>query len=411
MERLAWFIAKRASAESATSRNVMVRIATVAVAVSIAVVIISLSVIFGFKKEISSIISGVASDITISSPYAKRQPEQNPFSDNESLRSIVTSTAGVVQIEKYAIRNCIVRGKEGAVGIMLKGVDKEANLSLFASRIESGRALKIEETRSKDIILSQSIAAQIGATADSRVEILIVEGETPRRELFKVCGVYKSALGEDGSALVLTDIRNVQKLNGWDESQITGYACRLDDASLAPLRTAEINERLLYEYKGDENIVAVSAQEEYASIFGWLDTHDINATVILTIMLIVAIFNVVTALLILVLERTRMVGTLKSLGMPNKTIRRIFTHQASTIIARGLIIGNIVAVALLCLQRYLHLIKLDESGYFLSEVPVEYGVGWAIATNVLFAVIIRAVTYLASSIVGRIKVADAIKYS
>jgi lipoprotein-releasing system permease protein len=128
-------------------------------------------------------------------------------------------------------------------------------------------------------------------------------------------------------------------------------------------------------------------------------------------MLIVAIFNVVTALLILVLERTRMVGTLKSLGMPNKMIRRIFTHQASRIIVRGLIIGNIIGLTLLLLQKYLHLVKLDESGYFLSEVPVDFGAGWIIATNLLFAVIIIAITYLSSSIVGRIKVAEAIKYS
>jgi lipoprotein-releasing system permease protein len=411
MKRLAWFIAKRESVGSATAPNVMVRIATAAVAVSIAVVIISLSVIFGFKEEISSIVSGMASDITISSPYAKRQPEQHPFRENDSLRNIIASTDGVSRIERFALRNCIVRGKEGAVGVVLKGIDQEGDISIFTSRLESGEPLKIEERRGKSILLSKSVASQIGATVDSRVEILIIEDETPRRELFKVCGVYNSALGEDGSALALTDIRNVQKINGWESDQITGYACRLNDPTLAEQRAAEINYHLLYEYNGEEDIIAISAQEEYANIFGWLETHDINAAVILTIMLIVAIFNVVTALLILVLERTRMVGTLKSLGMPNKMIRRIFTHQASRIIVRGLIIGNIIGVTLLLLQKYLHLVKLDESGYFLSEVPVDFGAGWIIATNLLFAVIIIAITYLSSSIVGRIKVAEAIKYS
>ena len=411
MKGLAWFIAKRESVDSATSQNVMVRIATVAVAVSIAVVIISLSVIFGFKTQITSIVSGIASDISITSPYAKRQPEKYPFNDNDSLRSVIASTHSLSHVERYALRNCIVRGKSGAVGIALKGVDQEADLSLFASRLESGNTPKIEKNRGKDILLSQSVASQIGATTNSRIEILLVEGETPHRELFKVCGVYNSALGEEGGALAITDIRNVQKLNGWEPMQISGYACRLENPVFTEQRAAEINYRLLYEYSGEENIVAISAREEYASIFGWLETHDINAAVILTIMLIVAIFNVVTALLILVLERTRMVGTLKSLGMPNKTIRRIFTHQASRIIVRGMLFGNIVAIALLMLQKHMHIVKLDETGYFLSEVPVELGIGWVIATNILFAVIIIAVTYLSSSIVGRIKVADAIKYS
>jgi lipoprotein-releasing system permease protein len=127
-------------------------------------------------------------------------------------------------------------------------------------------------------------------------------------------------------------------------------------------------------------------------------------------MLVVAIFNVVTALLILVLERTRMVGTLKSQGMTNKAIRRIFTHHAMAIILRGLAIGNALALVLLVVQRHFHIVKLDESGYFLAEVPVALSAGWLVAVNLLFAVIIVAVTHVATSIVGRIKVAEALKY-
>jgi lipoprotein-releasing system permease protein len=172
-----------------------------------------------------------------------------------------------------------------------------------------------------------------------------------------------------------------------------------------------LNLRLLREYEGGEDISAVSASEQHSDIFGWLDTHDINATVVLSIMLIVAIFNVVTALLILVLERTRMVGILKSLGMQNKTLRQIFTYHAARIIVRGALIGNIVALVLLLIQRHFHIAKLDESGYFLSEIPVSIGAGWIVAINTLFIAIILAITHLATSIVGRIKVADAIKYS
>lgn len=167
----------------------------------------------------------------------------------------------------------------------------------------------------------------------------------------------------------------------------------------------------MYEYEGDENIGAVSAQEEHAVIFGWLETHNINAAVILTIMLIVAIFNMVTALLILVLERTRMVGVLKSLGMQNSMLRRIFTYRAIQIVAKGVVIGNTLALAMLLLQKYLHIVKLDETGYFLSEVPVSLGAGWIVGINLLFVAIIVVAMYLATSIVSRIKVAEAIKYN
>ncbi len=407
MKSLARHIALRGT----SSQNMMMHIATAAVAVSIAVVVITLSVIFGFKEQISALVSGSLSDITISNPYGSRQPELHPISDNEELRNILNTTGNIANTERYALRSCIVRGEDGAMGIALKGVEAEANTTLFAERLEEGILPRFEEARRKEILLSQSVASKIGAKCNDRIEILLLEGDTPRREVFKVCGVYRSALGETGAELALTDIRNVQKLNGWEPTQISGYACRLYDSELAEQSADIINLRLMREYEGEENLAAVSSREQHADIFGWLETHDVNATVILTIMLIVAIFNMVTAMLILVLERTRMVGTLKSLGMQNSTIRRIFTYRAAQIIAVGIVIGNILALALLLAQKYLHIVKLDETGYFLSEVPVSLGAGWIVAINILFITLILAITHFATAIVGRIKVAEAIKYN
>ena len=393
------------------SQNVMVRIATAAVAVSIAVVIISLAVIFGFKEQISTLVSESVADVTISQAYATKRSGNCPINDDETLFNLIASTDNVAHTERFAMRGCVIRGSKAAAGIALKGIDNEARTSFLAERLESGEMPKIEEARRKEILLSQSIATKIGAETNSLVELLILEGETPRREVFKVCGVYRSALGETGAELALTDIRNVQKLNNWEPTQISGYACRLHNSELSD-RTADIiNLQLMYEYEGEEPLAAESSRELHADIFGWLETHDINAAVIAVIMLIVAIFNMVTAMLILVLERTRMVGVLKSMGMQNRTIRRIFAHRAGRIIGIGVVVGNVLALALLLAQKYLHLVKLDEDGYFLSEIPVSLDAGWLVTTNIVFVVIILAATYLATSIVGRIKVAEAIKYS
>jgi lipoprotein-releasing system permease protein len=411
MKRLAWFVARKGDSSNAASQNVMLRIASIAVAVSIAVMVVSLSVIFGFKEQISSLVSGVTADVTIASPYADRVPEEYPLSDTEALQTLIRSSEEIAHVERYALRSGIVRGEEGAVGIALKGVDCNADLSLFAERIESGAMPRFEESRRKEILLSKELAEKIGASTDSRIEIVLMEEERPRRELFKVCGIYRTALGDVASSLAITDIRNVQKLNNWEASQISGYACRLHNSERSMECAERLNQRLFYEYEGEESIVAISSRERHADIFGWLDTHDINAVVILTIMLVVAIFNMITALLILVLERTRMVGTLKSLGMPNGTIRQIFTIHASRIILRGAIVGNVLALSLLLAQKYLHIVKLDESGYFLAEVPVALDWWWIIAINIIFVAIILAVTHLATSIVGRIKVAEAIKYN
>ncbi len=394
-----------------SSKSVMVRIATAAVAVSIAVAIITLSVIFGFKEQITTLVSGTIADMTISNPYGERQPEQYPINDNEQLRNILNTTSNIAHTERYALRSCVARGEEGAIGAALKGVGADADLSLFAERLVEGTMPRMEEARRKEVLLSQSVAQKIGAECNGRIELLLLEGDTPRREVFKVCGIYRSALGETGAELALTDIRNVQKLNGWEPSQISGYACRLHDSETAAQSVDIVNLRLMREYEGEESLVAISSRERHAVIFGWLETHDVNAVVILTIMLIVAIFNMVTALLILVLERTRMVGTLKSLGMQNGAIRRVFTYRAAQIIAVGIVVGNLLALALLLAQKYLHLIKLDEAGYFLAEVPVSLGAGWIAVVDILFAAIIVAVTHLATSIVSRIEVAEAIKYS
>jgi lipoprotein-releasing system permease protein len=394
-----------------SSKNAMMHIATAAVAVSIAVVVISLSVIVGFRKEISSLISGTVSDITITNPYGERQPELHPIYDNDALHNIISSTTNIAHSERYALRSGIIRGEKGAVGIALKGVGEEAETSLFAERIVSGTMPRFEDARRKELLISQSIASKIGASTSSRIEILILEENEPRREVFKVCGIYRSALGDTGAELALTDIRNVQKLNGWETSQISGYSCHLFNSDLTEQSADIINLRLMHEYEGEENLAAISSHERHAEIFGWLETHDINATVILAIMLIVAIFNMVTAMLIMVLERTRMIGTLKSMGMQNRTIRQIFTYRAARIIAVGVTIGNISAFALLLIQKYFHIVKLDETGYFLSEVPVAFDAWNIIFTNILFIAIIIVITHLSTTIIGRIKVADAIKYN
>ena len=384
----------------------MVRIATAAVAVSIAVVVISLAVIFGFKEQISALVSGTVADITVSEFTGKQS-----INDTEALRRIISSTENVAHIERYALRGCVIRGENGAAGLALKGIDADADLSFVDERLESGTTPRIEEARRKEILLSQSIASKIGAKTNSRVELLLLEDGTPRREVFKVCGLYNSALGDTGAELALTDIRNVQKLNGWESSQISGYNCLLHDNQFSGTTADIINLRLMREYEGEESIVAESSRDKYTDIFGWLETHDINAAVITTIMLIVAIFNMVTAILILVLERTRMVGILKSLGMQNRTIRQIFTHRAARIIGVGIAIGNALALALLLLQQRFHLVKLDEEGYFLSEIPVALDAWWIVAVNVAFVAIVLAATHLATAIVGRIKVAEAIKYN
>ena len=404
-------IARRTASDRDSAQNAMVHIATAAVAASIAVMVISLSVIFGFREQITQLISGSVADIMVADARTFRRSDSAPIRDSEELRQLISTTPNVKNIERFIMQGGVLRSKSGMAGAVLRGVDASADLSTFASSIVEGRLPLHGTERRKELALSASAARELGVASGERVDMLLLrEGNTPQREVFKVCGIFIMPMDEGRESVALADIATLQGISGWDEEQISGYAVRLFDFDEAIMTADLINLRLLSEYEGDENASAISSQEIYGDIFGWLSTHDVNATVIITIMLVVALFNMIAALLILVLERSRMIGVLKSLGMANREVRRIFHYRAAIIIAKGLAWGNGVALALLLLQRYTHLVKLDASGYILSEVPVSLSAEWIIWLNIAFAAVVLALLTLTTTIVARIKPSQTMKY-
>lgn len=404
-------IARRTASDRDSAQNAMVHIATAAVAVSIAVMIISLSVIFGFREQIARLISGTIADVVVADARSFRRSGGTPVHDNEALRQLLLTTDGVVAIEPFVAESSVIRSATNMEGAILRGIDSTAHLTTYASSIIEGRLPLHGAERRKELALAESCAQRLGLTSGGRVEMLFMrEGTTPQREVFKVCGIFATPMEEGRESVALADIATVQRINGWGEQMISGYAVRVADIEQATTTADIINLRLLGEYEGEESISAISSRELYSDIFSWLDTHDINATVIITIMLIVALFNMVTALLILVLERTRMIGILKSLGMANRPVRRIFHYRAAIIIAKGLAWGNAVALALLLLQQHTHLVKLNASGYILSEVPVSLGAGWIVFLNAAFAVVVLMLLTMTTTIVAQVKPSQTLKY-
>lgn len=404
------YIARRTASDGQASQGMMLHIATVAVAVSIAVMVLSLAVMSGFRDSISQLMTSMVADVTLCDPASLRQPQSHPITDSKALRDMLTTTPNVASVEPIIAQSGILRTNSGALGFAMKGVATTEHLSLFEERLAEGEMLKIEEGRRKEILIPKAMASALNIKAGSRVELLFLEEEHPHREIFKVCGIYNSALGDIGANLILSDIRNLRKTNSWEEHEISAYNIRLHSTSNALLTSDLINFRLMHEYDGEDNLVAISSEEAHADIFSWLETHDVNAAVILTIMLVVAIFNMVTAILILVLDQTRMIGILKSLGMTSTALRKVFAYRALRILGYGLLWGNTVAVAVALAQKYLHIIKLDEAGYFLSEVPISLEWGMIGGVNILFIVVVMAVVYLSTAIVSRVEIADSIKY-
>ena len=404
------FIARRTAQSSVSTQKTMVRIATLAVAISVAVMVVTIAVVAGFRREIRASISDFAADIVVTDLATIYGAEFRPIIQNSSLAAIFDSLEGVESISPYAMRGCVVRSQSDATGLVIKGIDSFTGKSAIIEAIVEGSAPRIGQQRYKELLLPQQTAQKLGVKSGERVELLTLsDGKPPKRELFKVSGTYRT-MGEMPIAIALTDIHNVQRINGWQSGTLSGYEIRTSDGVDNYTLSEQINLALFEDYDGTENLSSVSAEQLYSNIFAWLETHDINATVIIVIMFIVALFNMITALLIMLFERTRMVGILKSLGMNNGSIRQIFIYQAARIVTIGLTIGNAIAVALILVQRYTGVIKLDSSAYFVSQVPVSIGVVEILIINIIFAVAILALLFGVTAIVAQIKPSEAVKY-
>ena len=387
----------------------MMRIATLAVAVSSAVSIITLAVVFGFRTEVGRAIKGSVADVVVTDLRSLNTAQAYPIAQSQRLTDLIPPTEGVEGIATYIMQGCVLRSAQQSSGVVVKGLSSAERLEWFESRLCEGALPNTEGNRKKELLVPQSLATKAAIKPGDKVEILLLEGKQPVRDLFKVCGTYAST-GDDSTAPIITDIRNLQKLNGWSNDTISGIEITLAEGASVAETTERIN-RLLWEvYDGEENLSAVATEELYAALFAWLGTHDVNAAVIVSIMLIVALFNMITTMLILVLERTRTIGILKALGMSNRQVRYIFLYQAARLTLRGLLLGNIIGVGLVALQHYTGLFTLDPAAYFVSAVPVSLGIGDLLLLDAGSAVVILILLFGATAITSRISPAVAVKY-
>lgn len=409
---LEFFIARRTALRTPENRpGVMSRIAVVSVAVSVAVMLVALAVILGFKREVTARMVGFTAPVEVIDAAGIYAAESQPVVATPRLEALLRSVDGVRSVTPYAYKSGIVRTHDAMEGVALKGVDGSYDWSFFAGRLSEGTLPRVgDSVRTKELLLSARTARRLGVDAGDKVEMLFVGGDrTPRRDRFKVSGIYSAGM-EELERTALTDLRNVQRLSGWQPDEISGYDLQADDVRQADRLAAAVNGALLHaDFSEADNIVAVSVGERYPAVFDWLKAHNVNAAVVIAVMVAVAFFNMASALLILVLERTRMIGLLKAMGMENRRIRRIFLYRAGFIVGRGLLWGNLAAGALCWLQLRFHLLKLDPAGYMLSEVPVALNAGWWLAVNAAAAGTILALLLFPAALVARIRPDEAIK--
>ncbi len=411
---LAFFIARR-TARSGAGRNagVMQRIAVVSVALSIAVMLVSVAVMMGFKREIARKMVGFTGHVVLTDIRSVQTPDAASLRRTPHLETLMRSVPGFVAATPYAVKSGIIRTDDTVEGVLLKGVDASHDWTAFREWLVEGALPRIGDSiRTKDILLSRSLARRLRTNVGDKIEMLFVEQDAqPHRDRFKISGIYASGMDEMDNTLILTDLRNVQRLAGWQPNEATGYEITTSDLAEAEAFADALNDWLFHS-EADEtvNLTAHSVQWLYPNVFDWLKAHDVNAAVILGIMLVVAFFNMATALLILVLGHTRTIGLLKTFGMRNGQLRRIFLYRAGFVALRGLAWGNGIGLGLCLLQAATHVIRLDPEGYLLSEVPIALSWGQWAALNAGFLAAIVALLVVPASIVSTVKPEETIRY-
>lgn len=408
-----FFLARRLAGKSGGRRNVMVTIATVTVAISVAVMVVSLAVIMGFKREISEKLVGFGGHVQITAVSGGNSLETKPIVRNPDLEDALEQVRGLKSLNIYATKGGIIKTRDAMQGVMLKGVGSDYDWSFFRDNLKEGELPTVgDSVLTREIIISRSLSKLLKIGVGDRVEMMFIQPDAqPRRTQFKITGIYNSGFEELDMMVIPTDIRNVQRIAGWDEGQITGYEADTYDLDDLAGFSDDIYRAVFDNLRpDDENLMAVNVKQRFPQMFDWLKAHDVNAAVIIIIMLLVSLLNMISALLIILLERTRMIGVLKALGMDNPSLQKMFLIRSAYLILKGMLWGNIIGIALCLVQKYTGLATLDQAGYFLSEVPVSLGWTWLAALNAGSFLLIVALLTIPTLVISRIKPDTTIRY-
>ena len=352
-----------------------IRIAMIGIALGLAVMILSVAIVIGFKKEVRNKVIGFGSHIQITNFDNNSSYQTMPIAVSDSFLVALKERSGIRHVETFATKPGILKTETDFQGIVLKGVDRQYDWSFFQKNLKEGEVFQLDSAkRSSDVIISRYLSDLVGLkVGDSFLTYFVEEDVRARR--FHITGIYETGFADYDKLFVIADIRQVKRLNGWSDDQVSGVELLVDDYGQVDSLAENLYFELMDKQDREGNTYYVrSIKELNPMIFSWLEVLDINVVVILVLMLAVAGFTMISGLLIIILERTNMIGILKALGENNRSIRKIFLYVSFFLIGKGMLWGNVIGISLCLLQSYTHLIKLDSSIYYLDAVPVDLNV-------------------------------------
>lgn len=389
-----------------------VRIATIGIALGMAVMLVALAVVTGFQNEVSQKVFGFGSHIQISALTNNQTYEMPPITVNDTIVQQIKNLSNVKQVEPFAVKPTILKTSQDFEGIVLKGVNSQYNWQFISDNLTAGALPNlIDSVASNEVLLSEETAKQLQLNIGDGVLAYFIQDNIRVRK-FTICGIYNTGLVEFDKMFMWGDMRHIQQLNNWKENQVSGIEIGLYDWNKMSESAYDIFQLTARTYgSGYENpYYTRTMQELQPQIFNWLGLLDMNMIVILILMISVAGFTMISGILILILDKTNLIGTLKALGANNWTIQKIFLYQASYLIGKGMIWGNAIGLFLCWAQYHFGIIQLDPAIYFVNTVPIELNLLPWILLNVGVAVITLSMMLLPSLVIAKISPAKAIKF-
>lgn len=411
---VALYIARKIHFSKEGNRQVTppaVRIAMIGIALGLAVMLLSVAIVIGFKKEVRNKVIGFGSHIQITNFDSNSSYELQPIAVSDTLMAHLSDCPGVRHVERFATKLGILKTEQDFQGIVLKGVDEGYDWTFFQSNLKAGALPDLTgEKASTEVLISRYLSDRLGLDVGDSFLTYFVQEEVRARK-FQIVGIYETGFIDYDKLFVIADLRQVRRLNGWEADQVGGLEVQVDDYN----RLDELAETLYFDLveRQDRNgntFYARSIKELNPMIFNWLEVLDINVIVILVLMLAVAGFTMISGLLIIILERTNMIGMLKALGETNRQIRAIFLYVSFFLIGKGMLWGNVIGLACCGLQSYFQVVKLDPNVYYLEAVPIDLGVGAWLLLNLGTLLISMAMMLGPSYLITRIDPAKSIRF-
>ena len=400
------FIAKRlynAKENNNSYTRPIIRIAILAVALSVSIMLLSVFILSGFKAEISDKVFGFGGHINISKFSYNQSYENDPINYSNEIVSKIESIDDVENIQQFATKAGIIKKEEEILGVIIKGVGQDYNWKFFEKNLVFGELPIYDSVTSNKVLISENISKKMKLEIGDDLVMYFVQKPTRVRK-FIISGIYKTGLTEFDEITVLADIKHIQKLNNWNNNQIGGYEVLLSNIDNLQYNSELIDETIDFDLK------AISIKDKYPQIFDWLRLQDFNVLIILILMLIVGGVNMITSLLIIILEKSRLIGVLKAIGATNWDIRKVFIYNSLYIISSGLLFGNLIALSFSIAQKYFNLIKLDENIYFMSYVPIKIEFLSLLLINIGTIIICYLILVIPSIVISKISPAKSIKF-